>query len=86
LETNGIYLKENQQILRDLAMAQAQMRDYNGLMQTRFQLLMLKPNQKNNWIACAVAAHLRNEHTRAAAILDIYDKYFTDVRNCLIWQ
>jgi predicted Zn-dependent protease len=68
--------RENQQILRDLAMAQAQLRDFNGMMQTRFQLLSLKSNQRNNWIACAVAAHLKGDHLRAAGILNIYNQYF----------
>ena len=60
-------------------MAQAQLRDFNGAMQTRFQLLGLKSNQRNNWIACAVAAHLKGDHLRAAGILNIYNQYFIAV-------
>lgn len=60
-------------------MAQAQLRDFNGLMQTRFQLLATKSNQRNNWVACAVAAHLKGDHLRAAGILSIYNQYFISV-------
>ncbi len=65
-------------------MAQAQLRDFNGLMQTRFQLLALKSNQRNNWIAAAVAAHLKNDHLRAAGILNIYNQYFIAVRSIIV--
>lgn len=65
-------------------MAQAQLRDFNGMMQTRFQLLSLKSNQRNNWIACAVAAHLKGDHLRAAGILNIYNQYFISVSHITI--
>ena len=43
--------KENIQILRDLSLLQIQMRDLTGFVETRRQLLTLRPAQRTNWIA-----------------------------------
>ena len=40
---------ENSQILRDLSLLQIQMRDLTGFVDTRQQLLSLKPTNRNNW-------------------------------------
>ncbi len=40
---------------------QAQMRDLTGFVETRRQLLTLKPSHRNNWIGFAVAHHMNAE-------------------------
>ena len=44
--------KDNQQILRDLALLQAQTRDWEGFVETRRILLTQKPTIRNNWVVC----------------------------------
>jgi len=41
---------------------QAQMRDLSGFVETRQQLLSLKPNHRMNWIGFAVAHHLNSKY------------------------
>ncbi|CAI0474475.1 unnamed protein product [Linum tenue] len=53
---------DNIEILRDLSLLQAQMRDLDGFVQTRQQLLTLKPNHRMNWIGFAVAHHLNSKY------------------------
>eukprot|EP00899_Mesostigma_viride_P025222 jgi/Mesvir1/5885/Mv00657-RA.1 len=65
--------KENIQILRDMSLLQLQMRDLAGLVETRRQLLTLKPNNRNNWIGFSVAQHLNGSYEVAALILDAYE-------------
>ncbi|KAK9149521.1 hypothetical protein Scep_008278 [Stephania cephalantha] len=52
---------DNIEILRDLSLLQAQMRDLTGFVETRQQLLTLKPNHRMNWIGFAVAHHLNSK-------------------------
>jgi hypothetical protein len=42
--------------------SQAQMRDLSGFVETRQQLLSLKPNHRMNWIGFAVAHHLNSKY------------------------
>ncbi|KAH9294348.1 hypothetical protein KI387_040450, partial [Taxus chinensis] len=53
---------ENIEILRDLSLLQAQMRDLSGFVETRQKLLTLKPNQRMNWIGFTVAHHLNSKY------------------------
>ncbi|GAB4819491.1 hypothetical protein N2152v2_006537 [Parachlorella kessleri] len=64
--------KDNQQVLRDLALLQIQMRDLPGFLESRQQLLDLKPANKQNWVALALAHHLAGHHEVAARVLDAY--------------
>lgn len=64
---------ENIQILRDLSLLQAQMRELAGFVETRRQLLTLKPSHRNNWIGFAIAYHMNHDPTMAASILDSYE-------------
>ncbi|KAG0593029.1 hypothetical protein M758_1G292200 [Ceratodon purpureus] len=64
---------ENIQILRDLSLLQAQMRELAGFVETRRQLLTLKPSHRNNWIGFAIAHHINHEPQMAANILDAYE-------------
>ena len=69
--------KGNQQILRDMAWLQVQMRDRSGLVETRRQLLTQKAGAKANWLGFAVAAHLDGRHALAVHILEAYEKTLT---------
>ncbi|CAN1836317.1 N-terminal acetyltransferase A complex auxiliary subunit NAA15 [Linum perenne] len=69
---------DNIEILRDLSLLQAQMRDLAGFVQTRQQLLTLKPNHRMNWIGFAVAHHLNSNlkfPTSASKAIDILEAY-----------
>mmetsp|Transcript_20010 Transcript_20010/g.29024 ORF Transcript_20010/g.29024 Transcript_20010/m.29024 type:complete len:901 (+) Transcript_20010:308-3010(+) len=63
---------ENLQILRDLSLLQIQMRDIKGFVVTRNTILTLKPNQKINWLAFALAKHLNGDLRGAVSVIDIY--------------
>ena len=65
--------KDNIQILRDLSLLQVQMRDLPGFLQTRQQLLTLKPTNRNNWFSFALAAHLQKRYTQAISIIESYE-------------
>ncbi|XWS16387.1 hypothetical protein CRYUN_Cryun34aG0082900 [Craigia yunnanensis] len=69
---------ENIEILRDLSLLQAQMRDLTGFVETRQQLLTLKPNHRMNWIGFAVAHHLNSHGAKAIEILEAYEGTLED--------
>jgi len=70
--------KDNLQILRDLSLLQIQTRDLEGFLQTRFQLLQLKSQHRTNWVAYAVANHLKNKHGTACKVIEAYEKLDED--------
>ncbi|KAL0415289.1 UNVERIFIED_CONTAM: N-terminal acetyltransferase A complex auxiliary subunit NAA15 [Sesamum latifolium] len=57
---------------------QAQMRDLAGFVETRQQLLTLKPNHRMNWIGFAVAQHLNSNGSKAVDILEAYEGTLED--------
>ncbi|KAA3489306.1 N-alpha-acetyltransferase 16, NatA auxiliary subunit-like [Gossypium australe] len=71
---------DNIEILRDLSLLQAQMRDLTGFVETRQQLLTLKPNHRMNWIGFAVANHLCSKYfvAKAVEILEAYEGTLED--------
>ncbi|KAE8680788.1 hypothetical protein F3Y22_tig00111366pilonHSYRG00093 [Hibiscus syriacus] len=69
---------DNIEILRDLSLLQAQMRDLSGFVETRQQLLTLKPNHRMNWIGFAVAHHLNSNGAKAVEILEAYEGTLED--------
>ncbi|XP_052182414.1 N-terminal acetyltransferase A complex auxiliary subunit NAA15-like isoform X2 [Diospyros lotus] len=69
---------DNIEILRDLSLLQAQMRDVAGFVETRQQLLTLKPNHRMNWIGFAVAHHLNSNASKAIDILEAYEGTLED--------
>ncbi|XP_077212035.1 N-terminal acetyltransferase A complex auxiliary subunit NAA15-like [Tasmannia lanceolata] len=69
---------DNIEILRDLSLLQAQMRDLSGFVETRQQLLTLKPNHRMNWIGFAVAHHLNSNGSKAIEILEAYEGTLED--------
>ncbi|XP_068334434.1 N-terminal acetyltransferase A complex auxiliary subunit NAA15-like [Pyrus communis] len=69
---------DNIEILRDLSLLQAQMRDLTGFVETRQQLLTLKPNHRMNWIGFAVSHHLNSNALKAVEILEAYEGTLED--------
>ncbi|KAG1346243.1 N-terminal acetyltransferase A complex auxiliary subunit NAA15 [Cocos nucifera] len=69
---------DNIEILRDLSLLQAQMRDLTGFVETRQQLLTLKPNHRMNWIGFAVSHHLNSNGSKAIEILEAYEGTLED--------
>lgn len=65
---------DNQQILRDLALLQIQIRDYDGFEESRRKLLHLRPNQRMNWIGVAVSFHLQKNYSTALEVVKTYLK------------
>jgi peptide alpha-N-acetyltransferase len=63
---------ENIQILRDLSFLQIQMRDLDGFVTSRNQLLNLKSSFKINWMAFALARHLAGDLDGAIKVIDTY--------------
>nr|CDJ90610.1 Tetratricopeptide TPR2 and Tetratricopeptide TPR-3 and Serine threonine protein kinase-related domain containing protein [Haemonchus contortus] len=61
--------KDNMQILRDLALLQIQMRDFEGYKESRYHLLRLRPTQRVSWIGYATAYHLLKDYDKALTIL-----------------
>lgn len=64
---------ESQQIQRDLAILQIQMRDYQGYIQSRTAMLQSRPSLRSSWTALAIAHHLAGNLTEAENVLDKYE-------------
>ncbi|KAG9232917.1 NMDA receptor-regulated protein 1-domain-containing protein [Amylocarpus encephaloides] len=65
---------ESQQIQRDLALLQVQMRDYQGYLASRRSMLTARPSIRQNWTALAVAHHLNGDLTEAERVLTSYEE------------
>ena len=65
---------ESQQIQRDLALLQVQMRDYQGYIQSRTAMLQSRPQLRQNWTALAVAHHLAGDLAQAEKVLTTYEE------------
>ncbi|VDN05705.1 unnamed protein product [Thelazia callipaeda] len=61
---------DNMQILRDLSLLQIQMRDLDGYRDSRYRLLMLRPQQRIAWIGYATAYHLLKDYDMALKIVN----------------
>lgn len=64
---------ESQQIQRDLATLQIQMRDYQGYIQSRLAMLKARPQQRQSWTGLAIAHHLAGNLSEAEHILTTYE-------------
>jgi peptide alpha-N-acetyltransferase len=64
---------DSQQIQRDLAILQIQMRDYQGYVQSRFTMLKARPQLRQSWTALAIAYHLAGNLQEAENILSTYE-------------
>ena len=70
----ALYLnQDNLNILRDAAHLQTQLRLYDGLVDTRFLLLKLRPNLRQSWIGLALAYHLNGNLAEAKNVLEQYE-------------
>ena len=65
---------DSQQIQRDLALLQIQMRDYQGYIQSRKAMLQARPALRANWTALAIAHHLAGELTEAERTMTTYEE------------
>lgn len=65
---------DSQQIQRDLALLQMQMRDYPGYVQSRRAMLQARAVLRSNWTALAVAQHLAGELVEAERTLTTYEE------------
>ena len=64
---------ESVPIQRDLAHLQIQMRDYEGYIQSRKNMLQQKPGFRQNWTALAIANHLAGNYETAENVLTTYE-------------
>lgn len=65
---------ESQQIQRDLALLQMQMRDYPGYIQSRKAMLQARPALRSNWTALAIAHHLAGDLVDAERTMTTYEE------------
>ncbi len=65
---------ESQQIQKDLALLQIQMRDYQGYVQSRRAILQQRTGWRQNWTALAVAQHLAGDLANAERTLTTYEE------------
>ncbi|RFU35927.1 hypothetical protein B7463_g393, partial [Scytalidium lignicola] len=65
---------DSQQIQRDLALLQIQMRDYQGYIASRRAMLQSRPGLRQSWTALAVALHLNGDLTEAENALTTYEE------------
>mmetsp|Transcript_2029 Transcript_2029/g.3159 ORF Transcript_2029/g.3159 Transcript_2029/m.3159 type:complete len:899 (+) Transcript_2029:210-2906(+) len=70
---------DNLQILRDLALLQIQTRDLQGFVDTRQQLLALKPSNRSHWITFALAQHANHAYDMAVQLLVAYEGSLTEM-------
>lgn len=61
-------------ILRDLALLQCQIRDYDGYIESRRKMMQERPQLRQNWTALAVAYHLAGNLSEAENILKTYEE------------
>jgi peptide alpha-N-acetyltransferase len=64
---------DSQQIQRDLAFLQIQMRDYTGYIESRKAILQQRSGMRQNWTALAVANHLAGNLEAAEHLLKTYE-------------
>ncbi|KAF8223436.1 N-terminal acetyltransferase A, auxiliary subunit [Tricholoma matsutake] len=71
--------KENLNILRDAAQLQTQLRHFEGLVETRYTIVKLRPTLRQHWVALAVAHHLNGNHHEAKRTLEHYERSLKNV-------
>ena len=62
----------NLQILKDLSALQVQRRNFDGFTETRRKILLLKTNNRNNWLAYAIGNQLNGDVGKAIDVLDSF--------------
>jgi len=66
--------KDNIQILRDLSLLQVQMRDREGFRDTRYQLLKIRPAQRQSWIGYSISYYLLGNCDMAFTVMEEFRK------------
>jgi tetratricopeptide (TPR) repeat protein len=65
-------------ILRDLCCLQAQVRDYKGYLESRQEILQLRPTNPSGWLAFIVAQHINKDFATALTAVESYRKTLQD--------
>ncbi|KAF9284862.1 N-alpha-acetyltransferase 16, NatA auxiliary subunit [Mortierella alpina] len=73
------YDKDNIQILRDLSLLQMQMRTYEPYVETRHQLLELRPQNRQYWVAVAIAYQMMGKPELGVKVLAAYEDTLKDL-------
>jgi len=66
--------KENIQIMRDFSLLQIHTRNYEGLVDTRHQLLELRPQNRQYWIGLAIAYQMMGKPDAGVKVLTAYEE------------
>ncbi|KAL6079103.1 N-alpha-acetyltransferase 16, NatA auxiliary subunit [Balamuthia mandrillaris] len=66
--------EKNNNLLRELAHLLIQIRDTSGYLEVRRKLLTEKPNNRNNWLAFAIAQYLCKDYAMALNVLTKYEE------------
>jgi peptide alpha-N-acetyltransferase len=68
-------MKDNFNILRDTAVLQTQTRQFEGLVETRHNLLRLRPYNRHHWVGLAVAYQLNGNLAEAKQVLEYIEGF-----------
>lgn len=71
--------KDNFNILRDTAVLQTQTRQFEGLVETRHNLLRLRPYNRHHWVGLAVAYQLNGNLVEAKQVLEYIEGFLRNV-------
>ncbi|KAF2761836.1 N-alpha-acetyltransferas-like protein 15 [Pseudovirgaria hyperparasitica] len=63
----------NPNIMRDMSQLQVQIRDYQGYIQSRTEMLKQRASIRQNWTALALAHHLKGDLAEAEKVLTMYE-------------
>ena len=66
----------NLMLLRDLSCIQMQLRDLDGFVATRKEILQYKPGSRQNWMALSVGEYYRGARAEALKVIEEYEKSF----------
>ena len=61
-------------LLRDSAQLQTHLRLFDTLVDTRHTILILRPNQRQNWVGLAVAQRLAGRPEEARKVMEHYQR------------
>lgn len=70
---------DSQQIQRDLALLQIQMRDYQGYIVSRRAMLQARAGARASWTALAVAHHLNGDIVEAERVMTAYEETLKNI-------
>ncbi|KAG2089621.1 NMDA receptor-regulated protein 1-domain-containing protein [Suillus discolor] len=71
--------KDNFNILRDTAVLQTQTRQFEGLVETRHNLLRLRPYNRHHWVGLAVAYQLNGNLAEAKQVLEHIEGFLRNI-------